>query len=240
MTNWGIVAGGSGALGSAVVAGLVRDGHRVLVLDRVAYPEVDSDVHSVCVDLVDEEQTAAAVGEATERWGAPSVLVNCQGWSPKDDKGRAISDQEMSAELFSEALRVNLLTTFLTMRTAIPLMAAAGRGRVVNVSSAAARTGRTTAAAVYAAAKAGVEALTRHFAVQYGPAGVLVCAVAPGKFVNPNWPDNAELVDAYQAEIPLGRRAAPAEVAELILFLASSANTYLTGQTVLTDGGRLS
>jgi len=241
MSTWGIVAGGSGALGSAVTAGLVREGHRVLVLDRVTAPDdLDGTVSSVLVDLVDSAQVAKAVDDAVAEWGAPSVLVNCQGWSPKDEEGVAIGDADMSAEMFTEALQVNLLTAFLTIRTVIPHMAAAGGGRVVSVSSASARTGRTTAAAVYAAAKAGVEALTRHFAVQYGSSGVLVGAVAPGKFVNPNWPDNSELVDAYQAEIPLGRRATPAEVAEAILYLASASNTYLTGQTVLVDGGRLS
>jgi NAD(P)-dependent dehydrogenase (short-subunit alcohol dehydrogenase family) len=240
MSSWGIVAGGSGALGSAVTAGLVRHGHRILVLDRVAGRDTSDEVCYEVVDLVDDKQVAAVVGGAIARWAAPSVLVNCQGWSPKDDQGLAITDEDMSAELFSAALQVNLLTAFLTMREVIPRMAESGGGHVVNVSSAAARTGRTTAASVYAAAKAGVEALTRHFAVQYGAAGVLVCTVAPGKFINPDWPDNSELVDAYQAEIPLGRRATPAEIAETILFLASPANTYLTGQTVLVDGGRLS
>jgi 3-oxoacyl-[acyl-carrier protein] reductase len=69
---------------------------------------------------------------------------------------------------------------------------------------------------------------------------VLINAVAPGKFFNPDWPDDPEKVKRYEKSVPFGRLASAAEVAALIGFLSSSANTYVTGQTILQDGGRLS
>ena len=118
-------------------------------------------------------------------------------------------------------------------------MAAAGTGRVVAIGSAAAHTGRTTAGSAYAAAKAGVAALVRTFGARYAPQGVLINDVSPGKIANPNWPDYPEAIARYRQEIPMGRLAEAGEVADAIAFLLSHRNTYITGQTVIVDGGRL-
>jgi NAD(P)-dependent dehydrogenase (short-subunit alcohol dehydrogenase family) len=233
-----IVAGGSGVLGSQVTGRLVGAGHRVVVLDRAPCPAADRVAH-LPVDLTDETEVDRVLRSVAERYGIPRVLVNCQGWSPKSPDGGPEPDESLTARSFLRVLDVNLVSCFLTMRTVVPMMVAAGGGRVINVSSTAARTGRTTASPAYAAAKAGVDALTRSFAVRYGPSGVLVCAVAPGKFANPQWPDDPSAVDRYRRDIPLGRLATPAEIAGVIVFLASRDNTYLTGHTVTVDGGRL-
>jgi NAD(P)-dependent dehydrogenase (short-subunit alcohol dehydrogenase family) len=234
-----VVAGGSGVLGAQVVQRLVDAGDRVVVLDRVA-PDVTGDaVSHLRVDLTDESEVTAALGEVCAGCSAPRALVNCQGWSPKNPDGTPVVEEDLSAKLFLSVLEVNLLSCFLTLRFVVPVMAAAGGGRVVNVSSTSGLTGRTTASPAYAAAKAGLDALTRNFAVRYADRGVLVCSVAPGKFTNPTWPHNAEQLDGYRREIPLGRLALPGEVADLVAFLASENNTYLTGQTLVIDGGRL-
>jgi 3-oxoacyl-[acyl-carrier protein] reductase len=87
--------------------------------------------------------------------------------------------------------------------------------------------------------KAAVAALPRLLATQLASSNVLINAVAPGKFVNPNWPGDPVETKRYAATVPLGRLASTEEVAALIGFLSSEANTYLTGQTILQDGGRL-
>lgn len=234
-----VVAGGSGVLGAQVVRRLVDAGDRVVVLDRVAPDRADDAVSHIAVDLTDEAEVTTALSDVCARCTAPRALVNCQGWSPKNPDGTPVVEEDLSAKLFLSVLEVNLLSCYLTLRFVAPVMAAAGGGRIVNISSTSGLTGRTTASPAYAAAKAGLDALTRNFAVRYADRGVLVCSVAPGKFTNPTWPHNAEQVERYRREIPLGRLALPGEVADLVVFLASEDNTYLTGQTLVIDGGRL-
>ena len=107
------------------------------------------------------------------------------------------------------------------------------------VGTAAAHTGRTNASAAYAASKAGLGALVRILAVRYAPDGVLLNDVSPGKIAHPGWPDSAEMIARYRDETPAGRLANAEEVADVIGFLISEKNTYLTGQSVIVDGGRL-
>jgi 3-oxoacyl-[acyl-carrier protein] reductase len=119
-------------------------------------------------------------------------------------------------------------------------MKRAGAGRIVLVSSAAGLSASPTAALSYSVTKAAIAALPRLLAAELGAFQVLVNAVAPGKFENPQWPDDPSAVERYAATVPLGRIGSTEEVAALIGFLSSDANTYVTGQTILQDGGRLS
>jgi 3-oxoacyl-[acyl-carrier protein] reductase len=108
------------------------------------------------------------------------------------------------------------------------------------VSSTAGLSASPTAALSYSVAKAAIAALPGLLALELASSQVLINAVAPGKFFNPDWPDEPEKVKRYERSVPLGRLASADEVAALIGFLSSSANTYVTGQTILQDGGRLS
>ncbi|GAA2356846.1 3-ketoacyl-ACP reductase [Catellatospora methionotrophica] len=235
--GYALIGGGAGQLGTAVADRLLRAGRKVVVLDLAGPALPGVEFHET--DLADETATGERVRLLLDRLGAPEVLVLCQGWSPKGPDGEPVAEAEVSAALFRQVIDVNLTSCFLLTRTIVPAMAAAGRGRVVLVGSTAADTGRTTAGAAYAAAKAGLAALTRLFAVRYGRDGVLVNTVAPGKIANPGWAGSGASTAAYVADIPLGRLADKDEVAEVVTFLVSDRNTYLTGQTVIVDGGRL-
>ncbi len=141
-------------------------------------------------------------------------------------------------QVFDSTLRVNLTSPIQLVRRLAPGMAARGYGRVVNVGSMwslVARHGRLT----YTASKAGLMGATRALAVELAPLGILVNAVAPGyvatemTLANNLPPALAEI----SQRIPLGRMAEPAEIAEVVAFLASHRNSYMTGQIVVCDGG---
>ncbi|MFJ4695462.1 SDR family NAD(P)-dependent oxidoreductase [Streptomyces sp. NPDC088766] len=236
--RYSVVSGGSGFLGSAVTERLLAEGHHVVVLDRT--PPRHPEAVLIEVDLADESALEKALGRLLAERGAPAGLVMCHGWSPKAEDGSTIPENEVPAELFRQVLDTNLTSCFLLLRTLVPAMAATGSGRVVAVGSAAAHTGRTTAGSAYAAAKAGVAALVRTFGVRYAHQGVLINDVSPGKIANPDWPDSPQAIAHYRQEIPVGRLAEAAEVADAISFLLSPLNSYITGQTVIVDGGRLS
>ncbi len=236
-SGYAVVAGGSGFLGTAVAERLSAAGYEVVVLDRAAPRRPGT--HWIETELTDEAAVGAAVSRLLAERGAPAALALCQGWSPKGPDGRPTPEEQVPLEEFRQVLEVNLISCYLLLRAFAPAMAEAGAGRVALIGSAAARTGRTTAGAAYAAAKAGLEALARGFAVRYGPHRVLINCVAPGKITNPAWPDAPEAVARYQQQIPAGRLAEAEEIAEVIAFLLSNSNSYLTGQTLIVDGGRL-
>lgn len=236
-SGYAVVAGGAGNLGVEIARQLRCSGMDIVVLDKVL-PEMKLDgVAFVGVDLTNDVLVEAEITALIAMRGAPSVLVNAQGWSPKPGAGN--DPESVDTELFRAIVDLNLTSCYTTMRRVAPAMARRGAGRIVNISSAAAYSGKTTATAAYAAAKAGLNAVTRSFADRYSSQGVLICGVAPGKIESPGWTDDPASVDRYRTEIPVGRLASIEEVAEVVTFLVSS-NTYITGQTILMDGGRLS
>jgi 3-oxoacyl-[acyl-carrier protein] reductase len=147
---------------------------------------------------------------------------------------------EMNHGQWQSVLDVNLTSVVFTIQGLLPFMKRAGGGRIVLVSSTAGLSASPTAALSYSVAKAAIAALPGLLALELASSQVLINAVAPGKFFNPDWPDEPEKVKRYERSVPLGRLASADEVAALIGFLSSSANTYVTGQTILQDGGRLS
>jgi NAD(P)-dependent dehydrogenase (short-subunit alcohol dehydrogenase family) len=232
-----LVSGGAGHLGSAVVDRVLQARTTPVVLDRTKL--ACEGVQSLQADLAQLAAVPHAVTTLLGRYGAPAGLVLCHGWSPKAEDGNALAEGEVSAELFTRVLDTNLTSCFLLLQGLLPAMAESGGGRVVVVGSAAAHTGRTNASVAYAASKAALGAMVRTFAVRYANAGVLLNDVSPGKIAHPGWPDSAETIERYRQETPAGRLAGADEVAEVITFLISEKNTYLTGQSVIVDGGRL-
>jgi NAD(P)-dependent dehydrogenase (short-subunit alcohol dehydrogenase family) len=184
-------------------------------------------------DLTREGQAARLVDEVADVFGEVDVLVNNAGAFPLS------SLLATSEAQWNEVLAANLTSAFLCLQAAGRRMSAGGGGAIVNVTSIQAF--RTAAdLAHYSAAKAGLESLTRSAAVELGPAGVRVNAVAPGVIwregIEAAWPDG---VARYRARAPLRRIAQPDEVADACLFLASDAARFVTGATLVVDGGML-
>jgi 3-oxoacyl-[acyl-carrier protein] reductase len=183
-------------------------------------------------DVASGEAVKRMMGEIDGRYGRLDVLVNNAGSIVE----RATLD-ETSEELWDTTLGVNLKSVYLCSRAALPLLRRQGAGRIVNISSIAAWEGGGSVA--YAAAKGGVESLTRAMAKELAPDGVLVNAVSPGRVDTP-FHDRFSTPESRREKaqsIPLKREAAAGEVAAVVAFLASPEASYVLGEVIVVNGG---
>ncbi|OQX16382.1 MAG: hypothetical protein BWK73_04075 [Thiothrix lacustris] len=170
------------------------------------------------------------------------ILINAVGGSSA--MGNAgVGIENMSLEQWQSLLALNLTSTFLCCRAAVPLMKHQHYGRIVNFSSIASQGRRDKVSTAYAASKAGIDGFTRKLAREVAPFGITCNAVAPGITLTERidekfWATRSENEQqAVLASIPLGRLSSPEEQAETVMFLASDASAYLTGQIIEVSGG---
>jgi len=220
MVDKAFITGGTRGIGAAIAAVLVRDG-----LDVWAPTRED-------LDLANIEAVESFLNVNTDY--VPDVLVINAGENNPQDL------VDVSLENWSHTLDVNLTSVFLILRDFGSRMLKKRRGRIVVVSSVysiRAREGR----APYSVSKAGLNALVRSAALEFGPAGVLVNGICPGFVLTDMTRQNNDDDDikGLEVQIPLGRLADPVEVAEFVMYLASFRNTYITGQLIAIDGGFL-
>ena len=239
------VTGGGGALGRASALTFAREGAAVAVVDIVPEAaqetvrlvrEAGGTAIAVTADVGDEGQVEAAVAIAADALGGLDTVFNNAGIMPHQD--RSFLDADL--DLWRTITSTNLHGTVLCSRHVVPLIVAAGGGAVVNMSSFLAVTGTTYPQDAYAASKGAISSLTTSMAVQLGPAGVRVNALAPGPILTAHveqfFPD-PEARRIRLARVPLARFGSPEDAAELACFLASDAASWLTGQVVVLDGG---
>lgn len=235
-----VVTGGTGALGSAMAAGLAAAGARVAVLARCA-PE-DADVFALTADVLRRDELIAARERLLERWGRVDILVNAAGGNVPGatlDPGASVFD--LREDAFRQVVDLNLAGTLLP--TQVFGEAMGGEGAIVNVSSMAA-TRAITRVVGYGAAKAAVENLTRWLAVELAPA-VRVNAIAPGFFIGEQnralllEPDGALTARgrAIIERTPAGRFGEAEELVGTLLWLCGPGARFVTGTVVPVDGG---
>jgi NAD(P)-dependent dehydrogenase (short-subunit alcohol dehydrogenase family) len=236
-----LVTGAAGGIGRETARLLAGEGAAVAAAD-VRQEEAETTATlarqggvaalSVAVDVTQEASVDAAVRTVEGALGPVDVLVNSAGIY------RVGGLEAVTPEAWDALLDVNLRGTFLVCRAVLPGMLERGRGSVVNLSSISGRTKATLAAPSYVASKAGVIGLTMSLAAQAAPRGVRVNAVAPG-------PADTDMVRGLSQDlqarllttIPMGRLATAREVAQAIVFLASDAAAFVTGETLNVNGG---
>ncbi|CAG2153781.1 putative oxidoreductase [Cupriavidus yeoncheonensis] len=238
--------------GRAAAIRFAREGARVLAVDRrLESAEETAEIIrgegfecvSFAADVTREADLARALAEATQKWGSLDVLHNNVGVSIAGGDADLL---DITEENFDNVCRINLRGTVFACKHAVAIMRKQGGGAIVNVSSAAA-VGKYPYVA-YKAAKAGVVAFTEQLALQNAEYGIRANCVLPGLIATPmavdtrvrEWNQSREQVSAERnAKVPLGRQGTGWDVANAALFLASDEANFITGISVLVDGGRI-
>jgi NAD(P)-dependent dehydrogenase (short-subunit alcohol dehydrogenase family) len=212
-----LITGGSRGIGRAISEKLSAEGCKILLPSRQE------------MDLLSDESIKAylaALGEPVD------ILINNAGIN------LIAPGIDVTDSFIRDTIQVNLTAPLRIIKAIAPMMIKRKYGRIVNISSV---WGRVTKAGrvTYSMTKAGLESMTRTWAVELAPHTVLVNAVAPGYVETELTRQNntAAQIEAIRGTIPLNRLAAPGEIAEVVSFLVSERNTYITGQVIVVDGG---
>ncbi|WP_432548617.1 SDR family NAD(P)-dependent oxidoreductase [Kineococcus sp. SYSU DK004] len=230
-----VVTGAARGIGRTVAARFAAEGARVASFDLAPDPDPVPGVEQVACDVVDPASVDRAVERVVQRHGTLDVLVNNAGVNVEGQVA------DLTWERWRTCLDVNAGGTFLVSRAAAEVMKRAGRGRILNAASFAAVV-PSVGSAAYAASKAAVVAFTRVLASELGPWGITVNAYAPG-MVPTAMNGFADMDPAAQERLldtlSLRRWESADDVADLLLFLASDAASYITGTLVDVSGGKL-
>jgi NAD(P)-dependent dehydrogenase (short-subunit alcohol dehydrogenase family) len=241
-----IVTGASSGLGARFASCLAARGARVVLaarrtqqIDRVAdeLRKQGGEALAVTCDVTLEADVDRTIQAAIDTFGRLDLLVNNAGlWFGGDAQDEDLGE-------FHQVLQVNLTGTFLFSQRAGRVMLRQGKGVIINIASVLGEGSafETSGGSVaYAASKAGVINLTRELAVQWGRSGIRVNAIAPGYFpteMNAEMFASEERVARIWPRTAMGRTGRPDELDGVLLFLASDASSYVTGQTIFVDGG---
>ncbi|MDB5525740.1 MAG: hypothetical protein JWM58_3503 [Rhizobium sp.] len=229
------ITGGARGIGDAIAARLLSDGARVFALDKIAPDEPRDGVTYLETDVTSPDSVANAFATIDAQAGQIDILVNNAGIQRVGLVG------QVSFADFSAVVATHLNGFFLCASEVVPRMVRRGKGgAIVSIASTAAFVGLPGRGA-YCAAKAGILGLTRALSLEVATQGIRVNAVAPGftrtKFIEQGLADGSLQEDWMVARVPMKRLAATEEIANAVRFLAGDEATYMTGQSIVVDGG---
>jgi 3-oxoacyl-[acyl-carrier protein] reductase len=235
-----VVTGGSRGIGAGIARRFAAEGYRVAIACRSGKAAADKVLGEIMAaggqgivvagDVARVEDASAMVAQVVAQFGAIDVLINCAGIA----EYRPF--EATDAALFHATFDTNVYGTVTMIQAALPHMPAPG-GRIINFSSALA-TRPIPGASIYAASKAAITALSHALAKEFGPRGITVNAIAPGVIETEMTTEIlATRGPAITAMTPLGRIGQPDDIAGLALFLASPDAGWVTGRTIIADGG---
>jgi NAD(P)-dependent dehydrogenase (short-subunit alcohol dehydrogenase family) len=239
-----LITGALTGIGRATAIAFARSGHRMVIsgrrrdagealLDQLR--SLGAEAEFVQADVRKEDDVRHLVDQTVERFGRLDIAVNNAG--TEGGPGPVV---EQTAESYAATFDTNVLGTLLSMKHELRVMTAQGSGSIVNISSTYGHEG-AKGASVYAGSKHAVEGMTKSAALEAAGSGVRVNAVAPGPTETgmlDRFTGTAERKAALASGVPLGRIGQPEEIARAILFVASDAASFLTGQIVTIDGGK--
>lgn len=243
-----LVTGAARGIGKAVALELAKNGAHVIVNDYRLGKEAQEVVEQIralgnrgevyLADVSSRDDVSKMMENIQRDFGRLDILINNAGISPKH-QGVKKPIYEMDPQEWETVINVNLNSAFYCTHFAAPLMIAKRFGRIVNVSSMAARVYSPIPGAHYCSSKAGILGLTRVSAGELAPFNIIVNAIAPGRI-------KTEMMDAFGEErnrellktIPIGRFGTPQDVAKVVCFLVSEENDYIVGAVIDINGGR--
>lgn len=240
-----LITGGAGTLGALIAQAFAERGADVTVqdlnqerLDDVCQSLLGQSgkAFSICADLSSPDQCASVVNTAHELMGGVDIVINTAGIN------RRKPIIEVTEDDFNDIVSVNMKAIFFISQAAHPIMKAAGGGVIVNMSSLSARYSYNTIS-VYAATKAAVTSITRSTAREWAKDKIRVNCIEPSviktDFTQPLWGE-PHRTQWFDETTPIGRLSDPDEIIGSVIFLATDASSYITGQSIVIDGGILS
>lgn len=242
-----VITGGASGIGLAAAKLLAAEGASVMIGDLKAeqaeaaaaeITDLGGRAVGLAVDAMEAESLVALVEAAVTEFGALHVMCNHVGGS---NPRRDLDLLRLDLDEFDRVMRLNVRSTVIGCRAALPHLIAAGGGSIINTASVGGLSGDFLQVA-YGTAKAAVIRLTQYVATQYGAQQVRCNAVAPGAVMTPSLQDNlsADTIEAIRGHNALPFIGVPDDIAQAMLFLASEESRYVTGQVLVVDGGMTS
>ncbi|MDH0090255.1 SDR family oxidoreductase [Achromobacter mucicolens] len=241
--NVALITGAAGGIGAATARELHAAGFKLALWDVTGqFPaELADDAQHVLpqrVDVTDARQIDAALAAIRSRWGGVSVLINNAGISPKTSDGTGRGILTVSSDEWSRVLGINLTALLTLIQKTAPDMMAQAWGRIVNLSSQAARTRSTVPGVAYVCTKTAVLGLTRYAAEELGPHGITCNAVTPGRIASAMTASaGPEVTERLNSNTPLRRMGTPEEVAKAIAFFCAPSGDFVSGAVLDVNGG---
>ncbi len=237
-----VLIGAARGIGGAIARRFVDEGARIVIgdLDEVEGRRLVEELGGpdkarfLRTDIALESDAEAIVAEAMAAFGRLDILIQNAGIYP------LTMIEDISAAEWDSVLGVNLRGTFLAAKAALHPMRAAGYGRMVFTSSITGPRVTSAGHGHYGASKAGINGFIRSAALEFAPYGITVNGVEPGNILTEGMKAGRSqaFIDGMAASVPLGRLGTPREVAEAVLFLASAESSFITGTTIIVDGGQ--